>query len=86
MPKDRMKKALRELRRVLKEDGVLFVSLKRGNGEVVEKKWGSKVKQYHLRLSEAASLSEDVGYVIIEEEANERNTGSSFMKFYCRIS
>jgi hypothetical protein len=63
-----MKKALREFRRVLKDEGVLYIDFKEGDGTHVKEKWDGKVEEYRVTEEEARELIKDAGFEIAEEQ------------------
>lgn len=68
VPKDEMKKVLKEFKRVLKDGGILFVDFKSGDGEYVKKKWNSSVKEWHLNEKEAKEIVRSSGFNIVKKK------------------
>lgn len=64
MPKVEMKKALEEFHRVLKPDGILYVSIKLGEGENLKTRKELEITEHLLSQEEAEELVEQTGFKI----------------------
>lgn len=84
VPEEKMGEALREFKRVLKEDGILYVNFQAGKGTVEREKWGSTVKRYLLTPGQAREKLETAGFQIIESEVDEPEENNDFAAFICR--
>ncbi len=84
VPPEDMEKVIKEFYRVLKPGGDLFTSMKIGDGEpVLNEKWGSKVKEYPVEMSEARKMFESAGFSIERKQVNKSENGSDFVSFIC---
>ncbi|MBI5355633.1 MAG: class I SAM-dependent methyltransferase [Candidatus Aenigmarchaeota archaeon] len=68
LPREDMPMAIGEVYRVLKDDGLLFVSLKEGSGE---KYVGERYFSYYSE-SEITGILEDAGFTIVSIEAEKK--------------
>jgi len=82
LPKDEMKEAFKELKRVLKSEGVIFLGLKQGEEVYRREKYDSEITQYPITEKEAENLME--GFQIIEMEVNERDKLPNFLNIIAR--
>lgn len=73
-------KAFKELERVLKSGGVIFLGLKKGEGVFVREKYNSEVKQYPMTEEEARELLEDFNIHNVEIAEREGDQ-PAFMNF-----
>jgi len=83
MPKKEMKEALKNLRKVLKPNGIIYISFKIGDGKVEREKWGDSVIQYHLPEDEAVEVLNDSGFEIERSEI-QNPEHATFANFFCR--
>ncbi|MFB6175258.1 MAG: class I SAM-dependent methyltransferase [Candidatus Nanohalobium sp.] len=65
-PPEEMPEILDELKRALKDGGVLYVSFKIGEGTFIRERYGSKVKQYLISEKKAKKMLKDRGLEIKE--------------------
>ena len=77
IPKNKIKSVLKVLKRLLVQDGVLYISLKQGNGsEVIKDNRYHGVDKYYVyyQPEEINELLISVGFKIIEKEQKERRS------------
>ncbi|MFB6265585.1 MAG: class I SAM-dependent methyltransferase, partial [Candidatus Nanohaloarchaea archaeon] len=79
-----MEKSLSEFRRVLEEDGILYVNFKIGGGRGTTEKWGSAVERFYVSMEEARRMLESAGFSIEREASPEKEEHSDFADFLCR--
>lgn len=65
-PPEKMGEVFSELDRVIKPDGVLYISFKLGEGEIVKEKYGGNVKQYLVPERKAREIVKSQGYDIVK--------------------
>ena len=87
IPKRDAKKVLEGFHRVLKRGGVLFLSLKEGEGEG----WEEKIPGYrkffvYYKEDEIKGMLEDAGFDRITVDRNTRKDGTVFLNCYARRS
>ncbi|MBT3416941.1 class I SAM-dependent methyltransferase [Candidatus Woesearchaeota archaeon] len=73
LPKTEIKKALKEFKRILKEDGIIYLSLKRGKGTKIIKQEiysNEPLPYYYYEQKEIESLANDLNFKIISSEEN----------------
>ncbi|AOV94345.1 hypothetical protein AQV86_00270 [Nanohaloarchaea archaeon SG9] len=63
-PPEEMQEVLKELKRVLKDEGTLYASFKIGEGTFIRERYGSEVKQYLISEEKARKLLEEKGLEI----------------------
>lgn len=75
IPRDEMRDLLEELRRILKEGGILFSDLREGEGEKVEETedYGETIERFmvYWQKEEFIQLLEDAGFEILDSKAVE---------------
>lgn len=77
IPKKNLKSVLKELKRLLVKDGVLYISLKQGKGAEILKdnRYGGVDKYYvYYQPEEISELLSSVGFEIIKKEEKEIRT------------
>lgn len=90
IPKKNLKSVLKELRRLLVKDGVLYISLKQGNGSEILKdnRYGGVDKYYvYYQSEEINDLLISVGFEIIEKEEKERRNfydTNPWIQLFCK--
>lgn len=84
-PPQEMKQILQELKRVLKEDGMLYLGLKAGQRDYVyREKYGSKVKQYLLTEKESMQMIQELGFKIERMEKTETQNNIKILNLFCK--
>lgn len=63
-PPEQMPEILDELKRVLKDEGVFYISFKIGEGTFMRERYGSEVKQYLIPEKKARKMLEEKGLQI----------------------
>jgi ubiquinone/menaquinone biosynthesis C-methylase UbiE len=63
-PPEQMPEILDELKRVLKDEGVFYISFKIGEGTFMRERYGSEVKQYLIPEKRARKMLEEKGLQI----------------------
>ena len=63
-PPEQMPEILDELKRVLKDEGVFYISFKIGEGTFMRQRYGSEVKQYLIPEKKARKMLEEKGLQI----------------------
>jgi len=86
MNEEQMKRSLDELSRVLKGQGILYISFKTGDGKYVKKRWGEKVEEYHISVEEAKKMLENAGFDIVDFIESKSNTDNEFVNFFCKLT
>ncbi len=74
LPKTEIKKALKEFKRILKEDGIIYLSLKKGKGTKIIKQEiysNEPLPYYFYNQEEIKSLANDLDFKIISSEEND---------------
>lgn len=66
--KEEVKKALAEFNRVLKRDGILFISVREGNGrrKIIQEELGEEIEITFFSKSELEDLLKNVGFEVID--------------------
>ncbi|MFB6245305.1 MAG: class I SAM-dependent methyltransferase [Candidatus Nanohaloarchaea archaeon] len=77
-------KSLREINRVLRSDGLLFLGLKRGKGSFKREKYGSEIEQNLLSESRARKELEETGFKVQDIEINETDEEFDYMNILSR--
>lgn len=79
-----MKKVINQFYDILKNNGVLYIDFKQGEGQHVKEKWGSQVNEWHITSNQARNMIKASGFKIIDQINNTSNTGNKFIDFFCR--
>lgn len=72
-PPEEMQEVISELDRVLKPEGVLYISFKAGDGTAMREEYGENVKNYLIPEQEARKMLEKEDYTILETDSAEIN-------------
>ncbi|MFB6216374.1 MAG: class I SAM-dependent methyltransferase [Candidatus Aenigmatarchaeota archaeon] len=84
MPKEGVMNALDEMNRILKPNGVIYVSFKIGDGNTTRKRNGQKIKEYLFREKDIKEMLENASFKIVESDTNKGGkTGETFGTYTC---
>lgn len=76
-------KAYKEIYRVLKDQGIAMISLKKGGGHVVDEKFGEEVKEHHLMPEKVRKVLKETGFEI-EDKIENSSKGDDYFTFLLR--
>lgn len=82
-PEEHMEKVLRELNRILKPGGVLFVTFKIGEGSELRDHGTGEVRQYFVTADRAEEMLEDAGFDTLFSRVSD-GPHRDFGNFICR--
>lgn len=82
-PVEEMSEVISELDRVLKPDGLMYISFKAGEGSIIREKYGDGVKQHLIPEEKAEELLKTQGYRIINRNRSEVN-GVDILSILCK--
>ncbi len=83
-PIGEMRDVIKELSRVTKDDGVIFVSFKIGESPIMREKYGSEVKHHLIPEEKAIDLLESEDLEIIDVYRYETGGGFKVADIFCR--
>ncbi|MDY6788480.1 MAG: class I SAM-dependent methyltransferase [Candidatus Nanohaloarchaea archaeon] len=84
LPKSDWESAIGEIHRVMKDNSVLQINFKIGEGELEKERDDSSVKQYLAPEDEIDDLLEDKGFEITSYERHETYRPFDFGNYFCR--
>ncbi|MFB6241516.1 MAG: methyltransferase domain-containing protein [Candidatus Nanosalina sp.] len=84
LEKEGMWEALSEFRRVLKDEGVLYVDFKEGDGDFEKNKWDGEVSERRIPESEARRMLSEKGFQVLKFIEWENSRGANYLEFICR--
>lgn len=84
MEREEIEKTLEEFRRVLQEDGVLYVDFKEGDGSYLKRKWGEEVEEYRISETDAREILKENDFEVVKFVEWKNNRGANYLEFLCR--